>query len=360
MRDKAILLFTLYLFTIDIVVAGKGFGISLKNGLFMLWDMCNTPYSRELVSRIRKPHFNFAKSASSWEALDRWFERGDTVGALVIPPNFERDLQRGRTARILAILDGSVVSTAMLSYSYLSSIVATYNRDLLLERYKFSNKRPMPHVDARPRVMFNQNLNNEYYSGVVELLMNVTMITIILSSLVFVRERDYGTLEQIRVSPLSFETFAIAKGIFVLTFMMLCVTLGVILPLKSILRVPFRGDAVLFGVISLVAIVFNIGIGLIIAGFAKRMSQVGLLTVLFLAPMLFLSGGWVPPESMPSWLRPITDFSPLKYYLELGLGVMLKGLSFKECLGPLLRFLLLSILCLVVGYAALGRRLSIE
>jgi ABC-2 type transport system permease protein len=131
-------------------------------------------------------------------------------------------------------------------------------------------------------------------------------------------------------------------------------------PLKTVLKVPFRGNALLFGVISLVAIVFNIGIGLVIAGFARRMSQVGLLTVLFLAPMLFLSGGWVPPESMPSWLRPITNFSPLKYYLELGLGVILKGLTLRECFVPMLSFLLLSVLCLAGGYTVLVRRLSLE
>ena len=358
-RDKIIFWFTLYLFTVDIIVAGKGFGISLKNAPFLVWDMVNGPRSVELLSRIREPYFKTVWNYSGWDYLERWIEKSETVGAIVVPPDFERLVASGRTARVLVLLDGSVVSSAMLSYSYLGVIFSRFNGDLLREKMKFQDGE-YPYVDARVRVSYNQNLNNEYYSALVELFMNVTMMSMIIAALAFVRERDYGTLEQIKVSPLPFWVFAAAKVAFVCLTILLFVVVGVEVACLGVFRLPFRGSFLLFLFVTFVAILSNCGIGLIIAGFSKRMSQVGLLTVLFLAPILFLSGGWVPPESMPSWLRPITDFSPLKYYLELGLGVVLKGVRAAEIAPQLARYVILSVGLLLLGYGVLVVRVGSE
>ncbi len=358
-RDRMILLFTLYLFTVDIIVAGRGFGISLKNAPFLVWDMAKTPISRELVSRMVKPYFDITYTEGGWDALTHWVERGDTVGAVVIPPGFDRRIYSKRGASALVLLDGSVVSTAMLSYSYLFSIASRLNGELVRDVYGLADL-PVPSVDARVRVQYNENLNNQYYSALVELFMNVTMMSIIISSLVFVRERDYGTIEQIMVSPLPFWRFALAKLMFVFSSLLVLSVLGTVVAVEWFFKTPFRGSPILFFLITLVDVAANAGVGLLIAGFARRMSQVGLFTVLFLAPMLFLSGGWVPPESIPAWLRPLTDFSPLKYYLELGLGVVLKGVSFSEVARDFAVYVALSLGLLAAGYALLVKRVSGE
>ncbi len=356
-RDLVILAFMIYLFIPDVIIAGKGLGISLKNARFALWDMSKTRESRELISKMIKPYFIFDKLLDDWGDLNKWMDNGDTAGAVVIPSDFERNIVRKKTASVLVALDGSLIATTMLSAAYMQSIISDYNLWVLRHKYHLPRFFSYPEVDARIRIEFNPNLESQYFGGLSELFTNVTMMAIILSALSFVRERDYGTIEQILVSPISFGKFALAKILFIASSLLFFVFVSLLIAIKGALAVPVRGSIFLFMVLSLINILADTGIGLVIAGLSNRISQVGLLTILFLAPMLFLSGGWVPPESMPNWLLPLTNLSPLKYYLELGLSIILKGATLKDVWFEFIKCSTISAVMLVLGYLILKRRL---
>jgi len=124
----------------------------------------------------------------------------------------------------------------------------------------------------------------------------------------------------------------------------------------GILGIPLRGSLLLFALVTSLNVLSDVGIGLVVAGLSERISQVGLMVILFLVPIIFLSGGWVPPESMPSWLRPLTILSPLKYYMDLGLSVILKGSTFHEMWSEILKFSTLTVVLTSVGYITLIKR----
>ncbi len=357
LRDLVVVAFMFYLFIPDVIIAGKGLGIKLINAKFSFMDMSKTPESRELLSKMVEPYFNISMEVESWKALNSWIKRGDTSGAFIIPSEFLKDISRKRQTKILLILDGSLISTAMLAYAYSQSIVSDYNQWILKNIYHIPFTASYPYVRAKTRIEFNPNLESQYFGGLSELFTNVTMMTIILAALSFVREKDYGTIEQILISPVKFYKFALAKICFISSCMLILIILSLTVSVKAVLGTPIRGSIPLFLFLSLLVVLADTGIGLIIGGLSEKISQVGLLTILFLAPMLFLSGGWVPPESMPKWLYPLTNFSPLKYYLELGLGIILKGTSLKEIWMDITKCAMLSLGMLVLGYVLLKKRL---
>ena len=356
LRSKVVVIFALYLFSVDIFVAGKGLGIKLKHAKFGLWDMCQSPSSRELISKMIAPYFEFSKHINSWKEFDGWIRRGDTVGVFVIPPEFERKISRRKKAKVLLALDGSLISTTVLSSAYTNSIVFDYNQWILRHRYHLPAMGSFPSVNAKWRIEFNSNLESSYFGGLSELFMNVTLMSMIISALSFVREKDYGTIEQILVSPAPFYEFVVSKVVFVLLTMLLFTLSSTIVVVHGILGIPLRGSLLLFALVTSLNVLSDVGIGLVVAGLSERISQVGLMVILFLVPIIFLSGGWVPPESMPSWLRPLTILSPLKYYMDLGLSVILKGSTFHEMWSEILKFSTLTVVLTSVGYITLIKR----
>ena len=330
LRDKAIFLFVLYAFTLDVYIAGNGFILTLKNGGMALFDLDKTVMSREMTSRIRKPYFQWKEEIKSSEEALRLLDQGKTLGVLTIPPNFQKKLHQGRTVSLQLLLDGTQITSSTLASAYIAQITADYGQEFALKYYGISSPTMahMPRVDGRTRVLFNPNLEDSYFTALDELFMVVTMISIILSATALVRERDYGTLEQLLVSPIKPRQIILTKILFTMIALILASHITLLLVLQGAFGIPMRGSYLLFMGVTALYIFSCCGIGLLIATLAQRLGQIGLLTILFLAPILFLSGGWVPTEAMPRWMVPLTYLSPLKYYTDLGLGIYLRGESF--------------------------------
>jgi ABC-2 type transport system permease protein len=337
-RDKAIFLFVLYAFTLDVYIAGNGFLLTLKNAGMALFDADRTAVSREVTRRIQAPYFHWEREVSSGREAIMLLDQGRILGALIIPPDFQRNLYQGRKAPLQLLMDGTQITSSTLASSYIAQITARYGREFALKYQGISSSTlaHTPKVDGRIRVFFNPNLEDPYFTALDELFMVVTMISIILSATALVRERDYGTMEQLLVTPIKPSQVIMAKVLFTVITLLIASLITLFLILQGVFRIPFRGSYILFLTVTALYIFSSCGIGLLIATLARRLGQIGLLAILFLAPILFLSGGWVPPEAMPPWMIPLTYLSPLKYYTDLGLGIYLRGeglaLAWKEIL----------------------------
>ncbi len=327
LRDKAIFLFVLYAFTLDVYIAGNGFILTLKNGGMGLFDLDRTVMSREITQRIREPYFHWEEEIGSSQETLRLLDQGKILGALTVPPNFQKRLYQGRTVSLQLLLDGTQITSSTLASAYIAQITGDYGQKFAMKYHGISSSTlaHMPQVDGRTRVLFNPNLEDPYFTALDELFMVVTMISIILSATALVRERDYGTLEQLLVSPIKPRQIIQAKILFTIITLMAASQITLFLVIKGAFGVPMEGSYLLFMGVTALYIFSCCGIGLLIATLAQRLGQIGLLTILFLAPILFLSGGWVPTEAMPRWMVPLTYLSPLKYYTDLGLGIYLRG-----------------------------------
>jgi ABC-2 type transport system permease protein len=164
-----------------------------------------------------------------------------------------------------------------------------------------------------------------------------------------VREKERGTVEQLLVSPLSPFQIVFPKVLA----MTLVIVLGSALALFGVLQlgfaVPVRGSAVLFLLLTALYVFTTAGLGLAAATLARNLAQVGMLSILILAPMIFLSGAWTPPEAMPAWLRALTYLSPMHYYIDAAFGVLLKGQGALELWRSLLGMTLIGVTVFVWG-----------
>jgi ABC-2 type transport system permease protein len=355
LRDKGLVIFILYAFTLDIYIAAQGFNLIPELVSVGVFDGDNSYRSRELIDRIQPPAFRKPHRIYNRHDIDEMLNESRTVLALVIPSGFEKDIYRD-DASVQILVDGTQSSAAYLSSAYLGIIVGQYSNDFLKEKLKLSKITGIPYVDTRSRIYFNPDANDRLFEGINEFFMVVTLIGMILPAAILIREKEYGTIEQIMISPLSINKLLFIKIIAASLFLLTMIGLSYEFILTLWLGFRLKGTVFGFIIISLVYSFATSGLAFIIASVSKRFSQIGLLTIAIFAPMLLLSGGWVPPESLPDWLRRLTVISPLKYYMDMGIGLLIRGASIRLLLPNMVKLLILGTILMVTGYLLYEKR----
>ena len=356
-RDKGLLIFIIYAFSLDIVLAAKGFQLIPKNISIAVFDESRSPASRRLIEKLQPPAFRSPFFVESTDELDRLILDSAVVLAIDIPSDFQRMLFRGGS-NVQVLVDGTQSSSAYLSTSYLARIVASYNSELLKKELMRQGHSPPAGLDMRSRLLFNPEPRDDIYEGLIEFFMVFTLIGMILPASVFIREQEYGTIEQIRISPLSLRRLMLFKVIASTSFLIFVSVLSYIFVLKGWLGFPLKGSLCWFVLIALFYSLSTTGLAFIISSIARRFSQIGLLAVVIFAPMILLSGGWVPPEALPDWLRKLTTISPLKQFMDVGISMLIRGALPGELTMRLFRLVLLGIIYLGTGLFLYRRRLS--
>lgn len=355
-RDKGLLIFIIYAFTFDIYIASEGFNLIPEMVSISVYDEDNSVRSRELIARIKPPAFKRPDIIQNRHEIDHLLNESKTVLALVIPSGFEKDMYRNG-ASVQVLVDGTQSSAAYLSSAYLSIIIEKYSSDFLRERLKLTAMTGLPFIDIRSRIFFNPDANDRLFEGINEFFMVVTLIGMILPAAILIREKEYGTIEQIMISPLSIRKLLLMKIIAASIFLLSIIGLSYEFILSLWLGFRLKGTILEFLLISLLYSFATSGLAFIIASIAKRLSQIGLLTMAIFAPMLLLSGGWVPPESLPDWLRRLTVISPLKYYMDMGIGLLIRGASLQLLLPNMIKLVILGTIFMGVGYFLYNRRI---
>jgi ABC-2 type transport system permease protein len=356
LRDKGLVIFILYAFTLDIYIAAHGFNLIPEKVSISVFDEDNSPRSRGLIDRIKPPAFKRPNNIQDRHDIDNLLNESKTTLALVIPSDFEKDMYRNG-ASVQVLVDGTQSSAAYLSSAYISIIVEQYSNDFLKEKLKLSKITGIPYVDMKSRIYFNPDVKDSLFEGINEFFMVVTLIGMILPAAILIREKEYGTIEQIMISPLSINKLLFIKIIAASIFLLAMIGLSYEFILKLWLGFRLKGTLLSFITISLIYSFATSGLAFIIASVSKRFSQIGLLTIAIFAPMLLLSGGWVPPESLPDWLRKLTVISPLKYYMDLGIGLLIRGAPIQLLLPNMIKLLILGTIFMGVGYFLYDRRI---
>ncbi|HEX5136383.1 MAG TPA: ABC transporter permease [Planctomycetota bacterium] len=327
-RDRALLLFIIYSFTLHMFVAAGSEASDLRDARFLVRDLDRSPASRELISRFLPPQYLPAgEVASGEEALDR-LDRGKAVMLLEIPEGFSRTLDEGaQPATVQLLVDTSSANTGYLASAYSARIAARYGAERAqanLSRGGAAHE-TLPRIESRDRVWFNPTLDEKWFATISELLTMITVACILLPAAALVREKERGTIEQLLVSPLTPFQVMFPKVLAMIVVTLLGTVVAFLGILRPVFGVPVRGSLLLFfGVTALYAFT-NAGLGLLAATFTKRTAQVGMLMLLAVMPIIMLSGIRAPLESMPSWLRTAIWFSPLRHFLEVGYGILLRG-----------------------------------
>ena len=273
----------------------------------------------EKVDRQRASYGNLQK-----ELIDR-----SLVSVVVrFDRGFARDLKGDKTARIQIIADGTDSNTARIALGYAGRMVETYSYNVLKERARISLKGffEFPSVDLRNRAWFNENLEskNYYIPGIIALM--VTVLTLLLSSMSIVREKEIGTIEQLIVSPIKPFELIIGKlapfAIIALINVSLITLVGTLW-----FKVPIRGSLLLLFGSTMIYLLTSLGVGLFISTLSSTQQEAAMSMFLFFFPANLLSGFMFPIANMPKIIQYATYLNPLRYYLVILRGVFLKGVG---------------------------------
>jgi len=349
-RDPLLLAAIIYLFTLDIYMAG-GVNMQLNNAMVAVHDADHSMASRELIYRFRPPYFKLKGEILDEHEGTRLLDSGEAMLVLDIPSKFQHDLIQGKTVDVQIQVDTSNTVLGFLASSYAGRIIGQYSFDMALKRMGLTKESlaEMPMLVDQHRVWYNPNQTDSWFMSISEMLTVITILSIMLPAAAAVREKERGTIEQLLVSPLSPMQILLPKVISMTMVILLGTAVSILLILEPAFHVPIRGSLSLFFLVSALYTFTTSGLGLFIATVSRNLAQVAMLTILIIMPMLFLSGAWTPPEAMPGGLRQAMYLSPLYYYIEMSYGILLKGTGINILWDSLLGIILLGILVFSFG-----------
>jgi ABC-2 type transport system permease protein len=325
-RDRALLSFVIFIFTLDILLASGAPALDLKQTPIGIIDRDHSALSRELIYKLPAQQFTVVPMADQDQAVSHALERGELRGVLTIPHGFEKDLLRAQSPALQLVVDASDANLGFLLSSYTERILFTLSGELVGGQAAAQGRSVvLPQIDIQSRTRFNPSLTESWYATLSELLTMVTVACILLPAAALVREKERGTVEQLLVSPLSPLQIVLAKAFAMTSVVLLGSLVAVGLVMHQLVGVPFVGSPwVFFSLIALYAITSS-GLGVLASTFARNSGQVGLIVVLLVMPIIMLSGTWSLRESMPAWLQNMVAFSPMTYFVDIAYGVLLKG-----------------------------------
>ena len=321
--DKVLLVLIVWAFTGGIYSAAKGVSQELRNAPVAVVDEDRSPLSARLIGALTPPYFK-TPDLISMAQMDRALDQGRYSFSLVIPANFQRDLKEGRRPTLQLNIDATVMSQSFIGASYIQSIVAGELNEYLTGKRDSS----APPIRLTTRVRFNPNLTGFWFGGVMEVINNINMLTIILVGAAFIREREHGTLEHLLVMPLTPFEIMMAKvwasGLAVL----IGATTALTVVIQGLLQVPIAGSVPLFLCGAVLYLFSAASIGIFLGTLARSMPQFGLLLILTIVPLQLLSGGVTPRESMPLIVQDIMAAAPTTYFVRLAQAILYRGAGF--------------------------------
>jgi ABC-2 type transport system permease protein len=322
---------------VQITVFGFAVNTDVTKVPMVLVDQDRSAASRDLVSRfVDSGYFEVVASEERADAAERWLVVGEAQLGLVLAPGFGAALAAGRTAALQVIADGSDAASANIALGYASAVAQAYAVEVQVTRLRKPRAgAPLPaaQVGLEPRVFYNPDLRSRWFYVPAVLAMILLVMTLLLSAMGVVREKEIGTMEQLIVTPIrpwqllvgKLAPFAIIGVIQV--FLVTAVTVfGFGVPLKG-------SFFVLLG-LSALFLLSTLGLGLLVSTIVHNQQQAMMGAALALMmPMILLSGLIFPIENMPPVIQTITYAIPLRYYAEIIRGVFLRG-SGLEVLWP--------------------------
>lgn len=354
---------------LQLIIFGYAVNLDVEHTRTAWMDMDRTPESRDLLSAFSgSRYFAVTATPSRDDEVQRLLDQGDVQAVIRVLPGFSRDILRGNLASVQILIDGTNSNTAAIASSYSSQIVAAYALRVLQDQ---QNSRlvqgtlasggpaqaPPVALTAQPRIWFNPDLRSQVYlvPGVVVNI--IALVTIMLTSMSIVREKEIGTMEQLMVTPIRPIELMIGKllpfaavGIFEVFFVAAAALL--------IFRTPLRGSVLFLFFCSLIFLLATLGMGLFISTVSHTQQQAMISSFFFFMPALLLSGFAFPIRNMPPVVQYLTYLNPLRYFMEIVRGLFLKGVGLQFLWPQVLALLLLGVAILGMSSLRFHKRLD--
>ena len=326
-RDWMLLALIAFIYTADVVICTYALSFEVKHLKLVVYDQDQSQLSRNLLERFTvTDYFGQLFPVSNRKEIDRLLDEGKADMALLIPPGFSGNVARRAPTEVQIILSGVNSNTASAARGYANIIIEGFSRQMIKESLsKQGSVAKIPEIISSIRIWYNPELRFRYFMVISMIVVAGLMIGVITTCASLVREKESGTIEQLMVTPLRQYEVVLAKAVptFVTGMVMLLPSLGV----AALFGVPMEGSFSLFFLASAIFLLAAMAIGFFISTFARNLQQALLISFFVLFPLMFLSGTIVPVESMPLAMQYLSLLSPVRYYIEIALGVLLKGVG---------------------------------
>jgi len=328
-RNKRLLPIMIVAPVLQLLLFGYAVTTDVNHVATAVLDEDHTSTSRALIDQfIRSGYFGYQVALTSEQEIDRLLDAGHAQMVLHIPRGFAKDLAVNRTALVQLILDGSDSMTARIVSGYATAVLQRYGGTIQAARVmRLRATLPrLPTLDGRLRVWYNPELTSVNFMVPGVLCLILLLVTMMMTSLAIVREKEIGTLEQLVVTPITPAELMLGKtlpfllvGLLDMTFVLLVATLW--------FHVYVAGSVLLLFVLSILFLLTTLGLGIFISTVSQTQHEATLTSFFFLMPSIILSGFIFPIENMPPALQWLTYLIPLRYFLEIIRGIFLRGIG---------------------------------
>lgn len=346
---------------IQLILLGYAANFDIDKVKLIVMDRDNSVSSREFIERFTSSgYFDIISYTDNYSEITSTLDYGKAIAALVIPHNFEESLNRRELIKVQAIYDGSDGNSASISAGYMQSVVQRYSQNILTENLHRTGNKIIPAgtISAETRVWYNPSLKTRNFMvpGIVGLLLSI--ITLLLTSLAIVKEKEIGTMEQLIVTPLK-PYHIIAGKLVPFVILGFAAVVIVLTSMRFIFDIPVKGSLTFLFASSFLYILSTLGLGLLVSTNSKTQQQAMMIAIFaVMMPMVFLSGFAFPVENMPEIIQYISYVVPLKYFINIIRGVILKGLGFTELWFDAFILLIMGVLILLLSAARFQKRLE--
>lgn len=346
---------------IQVLIFGYAANTDIQNSPTAVYDLDNTKESRQLIRDFKYSKYFDIKYYINTDSQEKeLIDKSKVNTVLRFNHGFARDLEGNRSAEFQIILDGNDSNTASIVLGYANRIVQRYSDRYLKERGRIFLKKDFadaPQIDLRDRTWFNENLisRNYYIPGVIALI--VTIMSLLLTAMAIVREKEIGTMEQLIVSPIRPFELILGK---VLPFVIIALVDVILITAVGVLwfNVPVRGSFLLLLFCTLIYLLTSVGIGLFISTMSATQQEAVMSTFLFYFPSSLLSGFMFPIMNMPVCIQYVTYLNPLRYYLIILRGIFLKGIGIEILWPQMLALLVIGVGVLVLSTVKFSRSIG--
>lgn len=342
LRSIGLVAVVLYAFSFDIYIAGNGIQVKPRNVSIGYVDYSGGIISKKILLHLHKPEFKKPIPFKSQKALsDAIFNKEIMVG-IVFDSDFEKNIYKKRVAKINVLIDSTAASQAYVTLSYLQNIIMN------MSNIKFP-------IDLAIHKLFNQNSNSKWFMSFTELLSVITLLGVILTAMVFVKEKEDGTWDIMLLMPVDSKLIIFAKIISQVIILLGGVIIAFGFVIFEVFNAPMNGSIFDFLILTLLYSITAAGIGLFIAAISESALEVGQYAMLIMMPLIFLSGAWTPIYAMHPALQFLSLFSPLRYYIEGSESIMFRGADMVHLWKYYAALLFLGIILFWYGYRKMGR-----
>lgn len=318
--DPVILLLIVYMFSYVIYAVATGAKLEVNNASVAIVDEDRSEISRRIKEAILPPLFKEPQEISAGD-IGAAMASNRFIFVIEIPPNFEHDLVSNRRPRVQINADATAIAIAGNGAGDLQQIIGEQVLNFVRRAGGAAN---LP-VDFVIRVMFNPNLQSHWFTSVMQIINNITMLSVILTGAALIREREHGTIEHLLAMPVTPNDVMLAKiwanGLIIVA----AAVVSMIVVVQIVLQVPIAGSLWLFLAGTLLYQFSVTALGILVATFTTSMAQFGLLSIPILVILQLLSGSSTPLETMPVWLQNAMQLAPTTHFVSFSQAVLYRG-----------------------------------